>query len=187
MKSTTPAKSDSVGKIDKVDATAAFHQSTGGKWISIFKAFNPLGHLADVYAQTLAYKIECKRLDVELIRIEKQAEIANNLIDKTYRLKLEELQQRRIALVGFFNTVDRQLERLHLERMKAQEMRDMVAKKVLEPGLDIEERRLFKEMTVEMNAHLVALGNNANESLKTLVQALPPVQIPPALLSDNQG
>jgi len=186
MKSPQSGKNSSVGKIEKVDPATAFHQSTGGKWISIFKAFNPLGHLADAYAQTLAYKIESKRLDVELTRIEKQAEIANILIDKTYRLKLEELEQRRVALIGFYHTVNQQLERLHIERMKVLEMAELATKKALESGIDIEERRLFKEIATEMTAQLPNFGDRANESLKTLVQALPPVQIPAALLSDNQ-
>ena len=185
MKSSTEHNSNSVGKIEKVDPGTAFHESTGGKWLSIFKTFNPLGHLADAYAQTLAYKIETKRLNIELTRVQKQAEIANNVIDKTFRLKLEELEQRRVGLIGFYNTVNKQLERLHIERMKVLEMAELAAKKALDSGLTMEERRLFKEMATEMTAQLPSFGDRANESLKTLVNALPPVQIPAALLSDG--
>ncbi len=106
----------SVGKIDKVEPAREFHNSTGGKWIPILKAFNPLGAIAESYAKTLAYKIETKRLEVELNRIEKQANIAHHVIDNSFKLKMEELTHRRIALVRLYETVNAELERDHIER-----------------------------------------------------------------------
>ena len=87
----------SVGKIDKVEPAREFHNSTGGKWIPILKAFNPLGAIAESYAKTLAYKIETKRLEVELTRIEEQADIAHHVIDNSFKLKMEELTQKNRA------------------------------------------------------------------------------------------
>lgn len=112
----------SVGNIDRVEPAREFHHSTGGKWVSILKAFNPFGAIAEAYAQTLAYRIETKRLEVELARIEKQADIAHDVIDKSFKLKMEELIHRRIALVGFYETVNAELQRLHIERVKVLEM-----------------------------------------------------------------
>jgi len=172
----------SVGRIDSVEPTRDFHRSTGDKWIPILKAFNPLGAIADAYAKTLAYKIETKRLDVELARINKQANIAHDVIDKTFRLKMEELEHRRIALIGFYQTVNAELQRLHIERVKVLEMAQLAQQKAFEAGLSLEERQMFKEMSIEMTRELPHFGDKSNESLQKLVQALPPVEISPRLL-----
>ena len=173
---------DSVGKIDKVEPAREFHNSTGGKWIPILKAFNPLGAIADSYAKTLAYKIETKRLEVELARIEEQANIAHHMIDDSFKLKMEELTHRRIAIVGFYETVNAELERLHIERVQVLEMAQLAQQKSFEKGLPIEERQLYKDMAIEMTKQLPHFGDKANESLQQLVQALPPVEISPKLL-----
>jgi len=178
-----PQSQPKFGKIDKVDPATSFHESTGNKWISILKAFNPLGPIADAYAQTLAYRIETKRLKIELTRVQEQAKLADKAIQATLEIELEKLAQRRLALEYFYKTVTTQLEHLHIERMKVLEMAELATKKALESGLDIEERRMYKEMATEMTSQIPNFGDRANESLKTLVQALPPIQIPAGLLT----
>ena len=176
------SNNQSPGKIDAVEPANEFHKSTGGKWISILKAFNPFGAIGEAYAKTLAYKIEAKRLDVELNRIKEQANIAHDVIDKTFKLKMEELSHRRIALIGFYQTVNAELQRLHIELVKVMEMAQLAQQKAFEAGLSIEERQMFKEMSIEMTRELPNFGDKSNESLQKLVQALPPVEISPKLL-----
>lgn len=178
----TKGNGQSPGKIDSVIPVKDFNKSTDGKWITILKAFNPFGAIAESYAKTLAYKIETKRLDIELTRIKEQANIAHNVIDKSYKLKMEELLQRRISLIGLYETVNAELQRLHIERVKVLEMAQLAQQKTFEPGLSLEERQLFKEMSVEMTRELPNFGDKSNESLQKLVQALPPVDISPKLL-----
>jgi len=111
----------SLGKLEPVSPSKP-PTAPDAKWVPILKAFNPFGAIAECYAKTLAYKIEVKRLEEERQRIIEQAGIAHHVIDKTFRLKLEELSHRRIALVGFYQTVNAELERLHIERIKVLEM-----------------------------------------------------------------
>ncbi|WP_020585825.1 hypothetical protein [Desulfobacter curvatus] len=181
MNQSSPTQKESVGKIDKVDAPHSA-PSPENKWIPVLKAFNPLGAIAEAYARTLAYKIEAKRLDAELERINKQAEIAHDVIDKTYCLKMEELKHRRIALIGFYQTVNAELERLHIERREVLEMAKLAQKKTFEPNITLEERQMYKDMTTEITRELPKFGEKSNESLKNLVEALPPVEISPRLL-----
>ncbi len=154
-------------------------------WISVFKAFNPFGPMAESYAKTLAYKIECKRLEVELTRVQEQAGVIKTTIDKTYALKMEELNQRRLALEKFYDTVQQQLEHLHIERMTVLKMAERAADRVLEQGIPMEERQLFKDMASELTSQIPLFGETANKSLKQIVQALPPVAIPTALLPEE--
>jgi hypothetical protein len=170
-----------VGKIDKVDPAKNFNEATGNKWTSIFQKFNPLGTTADMYSKTLAYKIETKRLEAEQKRIEEQAKITHNVLDKSFKLKIEELEQRRLALIGFYETVNRELEYLHIERMTVLKMAEITTNQMLETK-DIEEKRLLKEFATELTSQIPIFGANANESLKNLVQTLP--QVPPAALID---
>lgn len=172
----------SVGKIDKVEPAREFHNSTGGKWIPILKVFNPLGAIADSYAKTLAYKIETKRLEVELARIEEQASIAHHVIDNTFKLKMEELTHRRIALVGFYETVNAKLKKDHIERVEVLKMAQLAQQKSFEKGLPIEERQTYKEMAIELTKQLPLFGDKANESLQKLIDTLPPVEISSKLL-----
>lgn len=172
----------SVGKIDKVEESKEFHKSSTSKWGPIIKAVNPFGAMAESYAKTLAYKIETKRLDVELKRIKEQAKIANNMIDKSFRLKLEELNNRRIELVSFYNTVNVELQRLHIERIEVLGMAKRAQEMAFTKDISPDERNMYKDMAIEMTKQLPSFGDKSNESLQKLVQALPPVEISPKLL-----
>ena len=179
---TSNASNTSVGKIDKVEPVREFHASTEGKWIPILKSFNPFGPMAEAYAKTLAYNIEKKRLEVELTRIERQADIIEDVIDSSFKLKMEELTHRRMALVGFYETVNAELQRLHIERGAVLEMAQLAQKKSFEEDLPIEERKMYKEMAVEITKELPRFGEKSNESLQKIIDALPPVEISPKLL-----
>ena len=173
----------SIGRIEKVDSSQMVPMPES-QWIPVLKAFNPIGAIAEAYARTLAYKIETKRLDIELTRVNRQAEIAHNIIDKTFKLKMEELQHRRIALVGFYQTVNAEFERLHIEREEVLKMAQLAQAKSFESGLPLEERQMYKEMTIEITRELPRFGEKSNESLNSLVEALPAVKISSRLLAE---
>lgn len=176
---------EKVGKIDRVEINENLSNTNPqNKWSAVIKAFNPLGHVQEAYAKTLAYKIESKRLSTELERIKEQAKIANNVTDKTYQLKMEELQQRRLGLVDFYNTVNNELERLHIERIKVLEMAQLAQQQAFKSGITIEEKTMFKDMAIEITKELPKFGEQANVSLKNLVDALPPIQITNKLLNE---
>ena len=172
----------SIGKIDRVEPAREFHNSTGSKWIPILKSFNPFGAIGEAYAETLAYKIETKRLEIELTRIEKQAEVIDATIDKSFKLKMEELEQRRIALIGFYQTVNAELQRLHIERETVLEMAQLAQQKSFENDLSIEKCQMYNEMAIEMIKQIPLFGDQSNEIFQKLINALPPVEISPKLL-----
>lgn len=176
---------NSLAKIDGINSNmTSFHQSTGGIWLDFFKSINPLGTIADMYAKTLAYRIEVKRLEAEQERIKQQAAIAHHVIDKTFQLKMEELTQRRIALVGFYETLNRELKRIHIERKKVLAMLQQTHQACLKPNISLEERKIYKELTLEMTRELSNFGNQANIQLQTLIQSLPKVDITNRLIEE---
>ena len=77
-------------KIDKVDGTDTSKSEGDKGWADVLKYFNPLGHIAEAYAKTLTYKLECKRLDAEVLRIKEQSAILNKAIDYNFKLKVME-------------------------------------------------------------------------------------------------
>ncbi|HHK5987826.1 hypothetical protein ACTHSQ_00970 [Neisseria sp. P0009.S008] len=172
----------SIGKIDRVESIGQFHNATGGKWLNFFQAINPLGMIAEAYARTLAYKIEIKRLEVEELRIIEQAKIAHNVINSTFQLKMAELENRRMELVGVYETVNRELERLHIERKTVLEMAKLAQQASFDPNISIEEKKLHQEMTIQLTKELPNFGNQASISLQNLVQSLPKIEITQKLL-----
>jgi predicted ABC-class ATPase len=168
-------------RIDRIDPATSIG---GGEkaWVSVLKAFNPIGPIAEAYAKTLAYRIETKRLALEAERVRAQARNIKDAIDKTYELKMEELRHRRIALERTFDLAEQQLSQLHIERMEVLKMAQLATAKTLAPDVSLEERRLFKELATEITKQLPSFGERANQNLEVLVRALPPIEMPRALL-----
>ena len=173
-----------VARIDKIDAAPPSVGTERG-WVSVVKAFNPLGPMAEAYARTLAYRLESKRLALEAKRVEEQAKTINNAIDKTYKLKMEELRHRRIALERTFDLAEQQLSQLHIERMQVLKMAQMASSKAMESGISLEERRMFKDMATELTQQLPNFGDQAGKNLQALVSALPAIEMPRALLESG--
>lgn len=173
---------NSAGRV-KIDPINAAPLPQEKNWVSVLKAFNPIGPLAESYARTLAYRIECKRLESEVERVKVQAGLVHDALDKTYKLKMEELMQRRIELDRFYDTVQGVLSHLHIERMTVLKMAEQATAKALDDKTASEDRPLFKQLATEIIAQIPNFGDRANESLDRIVQALPPVSIPDRLIS----
>lgn len=154
-------------------------------WVTVLQKFNPLGAVAEAYGRTLVYRLECKRIDAELERVRTQAAVVHDAIDKSFKLNMEALTQRRLAINRFFDTVQGELGQHHLERMTVLKMAQTVTEHMLSPGLTIEERRNLKELAAELTAQIPVFGDNANKSLQTLLEALPQVKLPDQLLLPN--
>lgn len=170
--------------LNNIESSHAPIPSVAGNWSNVLKAFNTLGSIVDIYAGTLAYKIETKRLDAEIKRMEAQAAIAHDAIDKTFQLKMAELANRRMELIGFYQTVNAQLDRLHIERTEVLKMAQIAQQQTFVQGITLEERQMHKEMAMQLIKELPKFADQANCSLQQLVQALPIVQMPPRLLSE---
>ena len=154
--------------------------------LSVVKAFNPLGPLAEAYAKTLTYRIETKRLASEAKRIQDETRTTNRLIDKTYQLKMEDLRQRRLVLERTFDLAEQAMHQLHIERMKVLEMVQLAHSRALDSDASMEERHLFKDLATEMAKQLPTFGEKASQSLDSLVRALPPINMPAGLLESHE-
>jgi len=178
-----PGKKSGI-KIEKVEMGDMPKSEKSNEWAGVLKYFNPLGHIAEAYAKTLTYRLECKRLDAEVSRIKEQAGIINKVIDNNFKLKVMELENRRAELLLTYSTINKELENLHIERKVVLDMAQMATKRALEDGIDIEERKMFQEMAMEMTKQLPLFGDRANVTLNNLIQTLPPMNIP-KLITDG--
>lgn len=174
----------STGKIERVEQSIILNNDANSKWLPIIKNLNPMSAISEAYAKTLAYRIEVKRLDAEITRINKQAEIALTAIDKTYQIKMEELSHRRIAIEGFFKTVQNELHNKHLERVEILKMAQNAQSAAFDPQYTLEEKKMYSEMLMQLTAQIPLLGQNASVELANLVQALPKVEIASKLLEN---
>lgn len=167
--------------IDRIESAPAPAPAEKG-WVTVLQKFNPLGAVAEAYGRTLVYRLECKRIDAELERIRTQAAVVHDAIDKSFQLNMEDLTQRRLAINRFFDTVQGELGQHHLERMTVLKMAERTTEHMLSPGLSLEERRNCKELAAELTAQIPIFGDKANQSLQTLLNALPQVKLPDQLL-----
>lgn len=186
QKTNSHTQGESVMKIDKVEHAEWYHESSGSKeWVGALKEFDILGVAAIAYAQTLAYKLECKRLDDELKRIEAQSKFATHTVDRAFKLKMKELEQRKGHLDNFYKTVNQQLGYLHIERMTVLKMAQIATQKAMSDDTDFQTKKNCTDMAIEMTKQIPLFGDKANESLKKLVDALPSVRIQTGLLTDQ--
>lgn len=185
-KSTT-APNSRKKSVSGIDSIAPMAMSAEKGWISILKAFNPLGTAAQLYGDTLAYRVECKRIDAELKRVQSQFDVVSSAIDKEFQLNMEALTQRRLALNRYFDTVQGELQQHHIERMTVLKMAERANEHfITSTDMDAEARRNCKELIMELTAQIPLLGDRANTSLQTLVMALPQVNIPQGLLPKHE-
>lgn len=169
-------QSNNSKQIDKIDAApASRNEST---IVSLARSFNPLGPIAEAYAKTLAYRIECRRLDAEIQRVEAQSKIAHHAIDAQYKLRMQELCNHRAAMENVFRTIDQELRNNHIERMQVLKMAEIAQRKALEPGGTPEEKMLAAQMAQAFVSQIPAFGKNATQNLGEMVKALPPISVP---------
>lgn len=151
-------------------------------WVTILQKFNPLGAIAEAYGRTLIYRLESKRIDAEIIRVNTQAQIIHTAIDNAYKLQMEHLSQRKLSLNRQFDTVQGELKLKHLERMTLLKMAEETMRHMLSPGLPIEERQNCKDMVAMITSQLPIFGQSANQTLQILIDALPQVNLPTQLM-----
>lgn len=156
-----------------------------GAWQEAVRSFTPLGVAAEAFAKTLAYRIERKRLEVEELRIREQSAFLQEGLRAAFALQMEALDQRRRGLERFFDTVQEELERLHIERMTVLDMAKMATAKALAPETSMEQRHLFVQLASSLTATIPAFGTHASAHLRVVVDSLPPVQLPAGLLSSG--
>jgi len=158
---------DNIGKIEKVESIK--------DWEKVDNIMSPFGIIAEMYTKTLAYNIETKRLDVEIIRIKEQSKIANNVINSTYKLKMEELKNRKLEIKNFHSIVQQELKNAHIERKQVLSMAKKCQEEAFKSSLTIEEKKNLMECSLQLTQQLSVFGNNANQSLEKLVQSLPEI------------
>lgn len=167
-----------------IDPINSAPQQAGAEkgWVTILEKFNPLGAIAEAYGKTLVYRLECKRIDAEIIRVNVQANIIHHAIDSSHQQKMEDLSQRRLFLTRQFDTVQGEIRQKHLERMKVLQMAEMTMMHMLSPGLSIEERQNCKEMVAMLTSQIPVFGQEANKTLEILINSLPQVVLPTQLM-----
>ena len=173
----TRKSTSSIGKIDSVVSMNTFHQDTGGKWLNFFQAINPLGIIAESYAKKLAYKLEIKRFEGEVLRIKKQAEIAHNAINTSFRLQMAHLANRRMEMMAFYETLNQELSRIHAERQTILQMAQHAQMLAMKPETSLEDKTIHNEMALALLRELPNLNRQAGRQLEQAKQSLPQVNL----------
>lgn len=151
--------------------------------IDVGTTFSPWGAIAKAYATTLAYRLECKRIDAEIERVREQADLIHHMVDAQLKARLEELSHRRIHIERHFDTVQQELKANHIERMKIMEMAQEAQKQAM-TDCSQEEKEMWAEMAKNLVAQVREFGTESTKQLDNMVKALPPIPAMVNMLSD---
>lgn len=168
--------------IDAVEPMGRLPSSILRNWHPVFKSFDPLGTIEGMLVRTLAYKIESKRLNQEIERINHRASVAHHLIDASLKVQLQKLEQHRQEFDCYYQAHYAEMKDYHLDRKKFMKMAEQAQKSALHPELSVEERQQYLDMFKVLLEALRDTGNQAQISLQNLANAMIPMELSANLL-----
>lgn len=151
--------------------------NTGGKFLGFAQATNLIGAIAESYNRTLDYRTDIKRLEMEELRIEEQARLTNNAIDKNFKLQMAHLANRRVEVMPYCEAFYRELSSIHDQRQVMMKMVEELQKVALRPETPLEEKRLHQEMALQYLSYSAELSQHAGRQLEQAKQTLPLVDL----------
>ena len=140
--------------------------NTGGKFLGFAQATNLIGAIAESYNRTLDYRTDIKRLEMEELRIEEQARLAHDAIDKNFKLQM-----------AHYETLYRELSSIHDQRQVMMEMAQEAHKLALQSEIPSEEKQIHLEMAKLYLGKLTELNQHAGRQLEQAKQNLPLVDL----------
>ena len=151
--------------------------NTGGKFLGFAQATNLIGAIAESYNRTLDYRTDIKRLEMEELRIEEQARLTNNAIDKNFKQQMAHLANRRVEVMAYYETLYRELSSIHDQRQAVMKMVEEIQKVALHPETPLEEKRLHHEAALQYLSYSTEWGQHAGRQLEQAKQTLPLVDL----------
>ena len=135
------------------------------------RALNPLGSIADAFAQAMALLAETKRLKHEAQREANLHDEELGRIDLAHRSGAELLAQRRLAMERLLDNVEREL-RQHAIYGNRIILALGVATELMRAPRNADERRLAHATVTTLSGHLVQAGQTGERILVTIVDSI---------------
>ena len=141
--------------------------NTGDKLLGFAQATNLIGAIAESYNRTLDYRTDIKRLEVEELRIEEQARLTHDAIDKNFKQQMAHLANRRVEVMAYYETLYRELSSIHDQRQTMMKMVEEIQKVALHPETPLEEKRLHHEAALRYLRLLNGVGPTCRQTIRT--------------------
>lgn len=141
-----------------------------GAVLALVQAVNPLGVIAEAYARTLAYRLESRRIDVELRCMHELARLNHARIDNSYRLAMAKLCHQRQLIDRTFALVEQELGDLRIEREGLRRIAYLFSLKALGDGISSVDRKHLLDAVTETNAIIRECGAQSIIVLAMLVR-----------------
>lgn len=161
--------------LDKINNVVPMN--TGGRLLGFAQATNLIGAIAESYNRTLDYRTDIKRLEMEELRIEEQARLAHNAIDKNFKQQMAHLANRRVEVMAYYEALYRELSSIHEHRQAMMKMVEEIHKVALHPETPLEEKRLHHEAALRYLSNSTEWGQYAGKQLEHAKQTLPLVDL----------
>ena len=159
--------------LDKINNVVPMN--TGGRLLGFAQATNLIGAIAESYNRTLDYRTDIKRLEMEELRIEEQARLAHDAIDKNFKQQMAHLANRRVEVMAYYEALYRELSSIHEHRQAIIKMAQEAQKFALQPETPLEEKKLHHEAALLYLSKLTELNQYVGKQLEHAKQSLPQV------------
>ena len=141
------------------------------KWSGVISVFNVLSSASKSYAQIVAYEIETKKLEVEITKINQQAEVAKNVINKQFIYEMQKLQNKQEVILRNLNLAHQQLGDLRIDKQKIQNMRELSHKQMLNPNISLDEKQMHKDLIIKFGKDLKNLSKNSYLTFNKMIDS----------------
>jgi len=131
---------------------------------------NPLQIVSEMIIQISYYKHQVKALEIELERINAEANIRHHQIDAALNAGMQLLEERRIVLQSSLAIVTKDLDNTHIEKKQILDSIDMLVKNICTPTLSSQDKQINHSIIATLTNTLKDMGEQSTIKLDLIVK-----------------
>jgi hypothetical protein len=134
-------------------------------------AISVLDSVSKSYAQIMAYKTETKKLEVEITKINRQAEMAKNVIDKQFFYEMQKLKDKQSSILIGLKLAHQELGGLRIRKQDIQNMREAYHQQILNPNVSFKEKKMYGNLIIQLGKELKSLSKDSYLTFSKMVES----------------
>ena len=125
-------------------------------------------HVSNIFSKYLSYKLDIKRLNADMNKIKEEAKIRNKMVDDAFKLRMQDIKERRKILDAAHRTIQKDLNNQHIERITYSKVIEGLSSGLTDKELDVEEKKVIRETIKELSNLSIEVGKRGTENLSIL-------------------
>ncbi|MGY0146057.1 hypothetical protein [Edwardsiella tarda] len=165
-----PISGDLLPKGGQLPSTLNSPMPTSG--ISVFQQINPLEHISNSIKTICYYKEQCKLIDLEIERIEKNAEMTIRKIDKLFLIEMEKLKLKKEDSKKKLGMAADELRTHALTRKDLMLLISGMIDKICSPDITVEDKKILAKLIQDFRKTLESTNNTSYSILELLMNSV---------------